>query len=31
VIMQTTARPADRYVAVSRVIRPKLFPLDILV
>ena len=31
VIMQTTARPADRYVAVSRVIRPRPFPLDILV
>jgi uncharacterized protein len=31
VIMQTTARPADHYVAVSRVIRPRPFPLDILV
>jgi uncharacterized protein len=31
VIMQTTARPADRYVAVSRVIRPRPFPLDLLV
>jgi uncharacterized protein len=31
VIMQTSARPADRYVAVSRVIRPRPFPLDILV
>jgi uncharacterized protein len=31
VIMQTTARPADRYVAVSHVIRPRPFPLDILV
>jgi uncharacterized protein len=31
VIMQTTARPADRYVAVSRTIRPRPFPLDILV
>ena len=31
VIMQTTARPADRYVAVSRAIRPRPFPLDILV
>jgi uncharacterized protein len=31
VIMQTTARPVDRYVAVSHVIRPRPFPLDILV
>jgi predicted nucleotidyltransferase len=31
VIMQTTARPADRYVSVSRVIRPRPFPLDFLV
>jgi predicted nucleotidyltransferase len=31
VIMQTSAGPADRYVAVSRVIRPRPFPLDILV
>jgi predicted nucleotidyltransferase len=31
VIMQTTARPADRYVAVSRAIRPRPFPLDLLV
>jgi uncharacterized protein len=31
VIMQTTAKPADRYVAVSRAIRPRPFPLDILV
>jgi predicted nucleotidyltransferase len=31
VMMQTTARAADRYVAVSRAIRPRLFPLDILV
>jgi predicted nucleotidyltransferase len=31
VITQTSARPADRYVAVSRVIRPRPFPLDILV
>lgn len=31
VIMQTTARPVDRYVAVSRAIRPRPFPLDILV
>jgi uncharacterized protein len=31
VIMQTTASPADRYVSVSRVIRPRPFPLDLLV
>jgi predicted nucleotidyltransferase len=31
VIMETTARPADRYLAVSRVIRPRPFSIDILV
>jgi uncharacterized protein len=31
VIMETTARPADRYLAVSRVLRPRPFPIDILV
>jgi predicted nucleotidyltransferase len=31
VILETDARPADRYLAVSRLIRPRLFPLDILV
>ena len=31
VIMQTTARPVDRYMAVSRAIRPRPFPFDILV
>lgn len=31
VIMKTRARPADRYLAVSRLIRPRPFPLDILV
>jgi uncharacterized protein len=31
VIMETNARPADRYVAVSRLIRPRPFPLDIVV
>jgi predicted nucleotidyltransferase len=31
VILQTTARPVDRYVAVSHAIRPRPFPLDILV
>jgi predicted nucleotidyltransferase len=31
VIMETTRRPAERYLAVSRLIRPRPFPLDILV
>jgi predicted nucleotidyltransferase len=31
VIMRTTAQPVDRYVAVSRALRPRPFPLDILV
>ena len=31
VILETNARPADRYLAVSRLIRPRPFPLDILV
>jgi predicted nucleotidyltransferase len=31
VIMQTTASPADRYVLVSHLIRPRPFPLDLLV
>jgi predicted nucleotidyltransferase len=31
VIMETDARPADRYVVISRLIRPRPFPLDILV
>jgi len=31
VIMETSARPADRYLAISRLIRPRPFPLDILV
>jgi len=31
VIMETNDRPADRYLAVSRLIRPRPFPLDILV
>jgi predicted nucleotidyltransferase len=31
VIMETNARPVDRYLAVSRLIRPRPFPLDILV
>ena len=31
VIMETNDRPSDRYLAVSRLIRPRPFPLDILV
>jgi uncharacterized protein len=31
VILETDNRPADRYLAVSRLIRPRPFPLDILV
>jgi predicted nucleotidyltransferase len=31
VILKTDARPAGRYLAVSRLIRPRPFPLDILV
>ncbi len=31
VIMETSHRPADRYVSVSRLLRPRPFPLDILV
>jgi uncharacterized protein len=31
VILETDARPADRYLAVSRLIRPRPFPLDIVV
>ncbi|GAB4421634.1 MAG: hypothetical protein Fur0044_19220 [Anaerolineae bacterium] len=31
VIMETSERPADRYLAVSRLIRPRPFPVDILV
>ena len=31
VVMRTYARPADRYLAVSRLLRPRPFPLDILV
>jgi hypothetical protein len=29
--METTGRPAERYLAVSRLLRPCPFPLDILV
>jgi len=31
VILETQARPIDRYLAVSRLLRPRPFPLDILV
>jgi predicted nucleotidyltransferase len=31
VILETDARPADRYLAVSRLIRPRPFPLDFVV
>ncbi len=31
VIMHTTARPAERILAVSRLLRPRPFPMDILV
>ncbi len=31
VIMPTDARPVDRYLVVSRLLRPRPFPLDILV
>ena len=31
VIMETDAQPVDRYLAVSRLLRPRPFPVDILV
>jgi predicted nucleotidyltransferase len=31
VIMDTTARPVERYLRVSRLLRPRPFPLDLLV
>lgn len=31
VVMDTRARPVDRYLSVSRLLRPRPFPLDILV
>ena len=31
VILETRSRPVDRYLAVSRLLRPRPFPLDILV
>jgi len=31
VIMETGARPADRVVAISRLLRPRPCPMDILV
>lgn len=31
VVMETTASPSERYLAVSRLLRPRPFPVDILV
>lgn len=31
VIMETSSRPAERVVAVSRLLRPRPFPMDIIV
>lgn len=31
VIMESSSRPVDRYLAVSQLIRPRPFPLDIVV
>jgi predicted nucleotidyltransferase len=31
VILDTQARPVDRYLSVSRLLRPRPFPLDIVV
>ena len=31
VIVDTHARPVDRYLRVSRLLRPRPFPLDLLV
>jgi hypothetical protein len=31
VIVDTQARPVDRYLRVSRLLRPRPFPLDLLV
>jgi predicted nucleotidyltransferase len=31
VIMETSSRAADRYLTVTRLLRPRPFPLDILV
>ena len=31
VVMETTAPPVERYLAVSRLLRPRPFPVDILV
>ena len=31
VVMETTASPVERYLAVSRLLRPRPFPVDILV
>ena len=31
VVMETSAPPAERYLAVSRLLRPRPFPVDIIV
>ena len=31
IVMETTALPTERYLAVSRLLRPRPFPVDILV
>jgi len=31
IVMDTEERPAERYLAVSRLLRPRPFPIDILV
>jgi len=31
VVMETAASPAERFLAVSRVVRPRPFPLDVIV
>jgi hypothetical protein len=31
VIMETQATPAERFLAVSRLVRPRPFPLDVIV
>ena len=31
IVMETTAPPVERYLAVSRLLRPRPFPVDILV
>ncbi len=31
IVMETAAPPVERYLAVARLLRPRLFPVDILV